>query len=90
MTRSFLALLVVGAELGGCSAPRLPPGTPPPEYETRTLPPWPGAAAGAAGQTSNATSEPANAASPGELPPGPGTAGSGGSGAGPSPGVPGE
>jgi hypothetical protein len=25
----------------GCAAKRLPPGTPPPEYEKRTFEPWP-------------------------------------------------
>jgi hypothetical protein len=37
------ALLAVG-----CATKRLPPGTPPPEYETRTFAPWPPASASAA------------------------------------------
>jgi hypothetical protein len=32
----------------GCAAKRLPPGTPPPEYETRELPAWTGDAPAAA------------------------------------------
>jgi hypothetical protein len=88
MTRSVVALVLAGPLLGGCSAPQLPPGTPPPEYETRTLPPWPGAAAGAAGLPSNGAPEPADTVSPQALPPGPGAAGAGGSGSSPSPAVP--
>jgi len=89
VTRSVLAL-VLGGVLLGCSAPQLPPGTPPPEYETRSLPPWPGAAAGAAGMASNAPPEPAEAASPQAPAPGPGAAGAGAIGPSPSPAVPGE
>jgi hypothetical protein len=39
MTRGIavcFALAVIG-----CAAKRLPPGTPPPEYETHVPPPWP-------------------------------------------------
>jgi hypothetical protein len=44
MTFAVRALVaVVGLGLvAGCAAKRLPPGTPPPEYETRELPPWSG------------------------------------------------
>lgn len=90
MTRSLFARMLVGALLCGCSAPRLPPGTPPPEYETRSLPPWPGAAAGAAGSASNRAPEPAEAVSPRTEPRGPAAAGAGGIGPSPSPAVPGE
>ena len=90
MTRSAVALLLGGVLVSGCSAPQLPPGTPPPEYETRSLPPWGGPAAGAAGVAPNAASEPVDATSPQGSPPGPGAAGSGGVGPGPSPAVPGE
>ena len=34
--------------LAGCASRRLPPGTPPPEYETRSVPAWPATAAPAA------------------------------------------
>jgi hypothetical protein len=37
-----VALLLVLAAVAGCGAKRLPPGTPPPEYETRALEPWSG------------------------------------------------
>jgi hypothetical protein len=37
--RHFVALAAL-AVLCGCAAKRLPPGTPPPEYETRELAPW--------------------------------------------------
>jgi hypothetical protein len=40
-TRVVGALLALSA-VAGCAAKRLPPGTPPPEYETRTLEPWSG------------------------------------------------
>lgn len=90
MTRSAVALLLSAALVGGCSAPQLPPGTPAPEYETRSLPPWAGAAGGAAGLAPIATPEPLDATSPDAPPPGPGAAGSGGVGPGPSPAVPGE
>jgi hypothetical protein len=41
MTRLFLAVLLGSYALGACATKRLPPGTPPPEYETRAIPPWP-------------------------------------------------
>lgn len=41
MTRALLFGTVVFGALAGCASKRLPPGTPPPEYETRTFPPWP-------------------------------------------------
>jgi hypothetical protein len=37
-----LGLFATGAALClGCATKSLPPGTPPPEYEKRTLEPWP-------------------------------------------------
>jgi hypothetical protein len=39
--RSFVGVLLVSL-VAGCAAKRLPPGTPPPEYETRELPAWKG------------------------------------------------
>jgi hypothetical protein len=41
MTRLFFTVLLGGCALGACATKRLPPGTPPPEYETRAIPPWP-------------------------------------------------
>ena len=38
----FAAALL--AALGACSGRRLPPGTPPPEYEPPQVPPWTGTA----------------------------------------------
>lgn len=45
--RSCWALLALSL-VAGCAAKRLPPGTPPPEYETRELPAWTGDAPAAA------------------------------------------
>ncbi len=41
MTHLLLTALCACLWLGGCATKRLPPGTPPPEYETRAVPPWP-------------------------------------------------
>jgi hypothetical protein len=41
MTRALLAALAACLWLSACATKRLPPGTPPPEYETRAIPPWP-------------------------------------------------
>lgn len=41
VSRSVAAVLALGIA-AACAAKRLPPGTPPPEYETRELPPWSG------------------------------------------------
>lgn len=39
--RTALLLVALSAlSAFGCATKRLPPGTPPPEYETRELPPW--------------------------------------------------
>ncbi|HEX3773323.1 MAG TPA: hypothetical protein VHV51_02605 [Polyangiaceae bacterium] len=38
------ALLTLACELAACSARRLPPGTPPPEYEPPIVAPWPASA----------------------------------------------
>jgi hypothetical protein len=68
--RTLLALVAVAALLG-CAAKRLPPGTPPPEYETRELPPWSGDAPDA-GTDADVLPEPApvpeDAAAPSEQP----------------------
>jgi hypothetical protein len=37
--RASLVIFITVA-VTGCAAKRLPPGTPPPEYELRELPPW--------------------------------------------------
>jgi hypothetical protein len=42
-----LALLAITAVFFGCSAPQLPPGLPPPEYEQPKVMPWPPADAAA-------------------------------------------
>jgi hypothetical protein len=42
--RSMALAFIAVAVLDACAAKRLPPGTPPPEYETRELPPWSDAA----------------------------------------------
>jgi hypothetical protein len=88
---ALVALLLGNAVLIGCGPPRLPPGTPPPEYETRSLPPWPAAAGGAGGQA------PTTAQAPTPAPPGTpagvpaaAAAGSAGTLPGPSPAAPGE
>ncbi|HTQ03687.1 MAG TPA: hypothetical protein VMI54_07510 [Polyangiaceae bacterium] len=41
---------------GGCAAKRLPPGTPPPEYETRAIPAWPPASAAPAASAASVPS----------------------------------
>jgi hypothetical protein len=40
-SRLFVEIFAV-ALIAGCATKRLPPGTPPPEYETRELPAWSG------------------------------------------------
>jgi len=45
--RRYLQVAALFFVLGGCSARRLPPGTPPPEYEPPVVPAW-GASADAA------------------------------------------
>jgi hypothetical protein len=59
-SRSFAALVAVTL-VAACAAKRLPPGTPPPEYETRELPAWTGDAPDA-GPAAPAPSVPAPAA----------------------------
>jgi len=83
---TVMGWLVVSTLMAGCGPQRLPPGIPPPEYETRTLPPWPPGAAGAAGQAMGAAAEPSSAAAgaPG------GAAGFAGAMPGPSPAAPAE
>jgi hypothetical protein len=90
VTRSLIVHFLGASLLGACSAPQLPPGTPPPEYETRSLPPWPAAAAGAAGLAPNAAAEAGGPGALGAPSPGPAAAGAGGLGSGPSPAVLGE
>jgi hypothetical protein len=41
-------LALVSLSLAACSSKRLPPGTPPPEYEQRPVAPWPSASLPAA------------------------------------------
>jgi len=41
-----ILLIAFGALLWACSGRRLPPGTPPPEYETPLVAPWPASSAG--------------------------------------------
>jgi len=48
-----LALTAITLSFSGCSGRRLPPGTPPPEYEPPTVTPWPVANADA-GSDANA------------------------------------
>jgi hypothetical protein len=70
----------------GCSAPQLPQGLPPPEYEPAVLPSDAVTAAGASGQGVEATPAPEPAGGSGGaplLPPPGGTNGSGGAGTGP-------
>jgi hypothetical protein len=60
MTATFgrsVELLVLTLVFAGCAAKRLPPGTPPPEYETRELPAWTGNGSDA-GSPTPAPSEP--------------------------------
>jgi hypothetical protein len=46
MTRVVrVVMVVVGVTASACASKRLPPGTPPPEYETRPISPWPPEAA---------------------------------------------
>lgn len=93
MTRSSLSgVTLMGAAavaLAACASRRLPPGTPPPEYETRTYPAWPPASA-----ASNAAAAPVEpTAPPGpETPPGTVERGDAGTvpAAGPSPAAPSE
>lgn len=61
-SRSGVTLLAVA--LTACASRRLPPGTPPPEYETRSYPAWPPASA-----ASIASAQPPDPAAP----PGPDT-----------------
>jgi hypothetical protein len=55
--------------VSACSAATLPPGTPPPEYETRPVEPWPPASAVTA--PSAETPLPSNDAPPAAPPPDP-------------------
>ena len=48
------ASLAVTLAIAACATKRLPPGTPAPEYETRSFPPWPAASAGASASASAA------------------------------------
>ncbi|HEY4104054.1 MAG TPA: hypothetical protein VGM44_09190 [Polyangiaceae bacterium] len=41
----WFALLAIGCDLAACSGRRLPPGTPPPEYEPPIVAPWPASGA---------------------------------------------
>jgi hypothetical protein len=76
MTRTsrLLAGFFAVALVVGCAAKRLPPGTPPPEYETRELPAWTGDApdAGAPAplpvEAAPVVDQPANAPVPTEQP----------------------
>jgi hypothetical protein len=63
---SKLRLLIVPVVLfAACSTKRLPPGTPPPEYEERPVSPWPSASAPASPPpVETAPSEPPVAAEP--------------------------
>ncbi|HEY3499530.1 MAG TPA: hypothetical protein VGK73_32795 [Polyangiaceae bacterium] len=45
MTRFLACFLTLFVLSTACTAKRLPPGTPPPEYEQRPVAPWPSAAA---------------------------------------------
>jgi hypothetical protein len=86
MTRlSGVRVMFVGTALVACASPRLPPGTPPPEYEMRTYAPWPPASA------PSAAPAPAPVVGP-EAPSGPGTpsATQAPVGDGPSPAAPSE
>jgi hypothetical protein len=47
MSRALLVALGACLWLSACATKRLPPGTPPPEYETRAIPPWPPVSASA-------------------------------------------
>jgi len=84
-----IALLAGSGLLSGCSPQGLPPGMPPPEYEVRSLPPWP-AAAGAAGQAASGAPEASAAPAQAGSPPGVAAAGSSGTVPVPSPAAPGE
>ncbi len=72
---SLRAAFVVSGVLmaSACASKRLPPGTPPPEYEVRALPPWPFAVD--AGAEAPDASSPSAASSPAsrsaEVPAGP-------------------
>ena len=57
MTRTVVSLAVLAfsvSALVGCSSRRLPPGTPPPEYEPPSVTPWPVESADAAAPTAPA------------------------------------
>jgi len=85
--RLAMTLCLLGSSLlFGCGPQRLPPGMPPPEYETRSPPPWPPGAAGAAGQPANAATAPSATSAAAGSP----AAGSGGVLPGPSPAAPAE
>ena len=40
LARVWFASCLLALSAGGCSARRLPPGTPPPEYEPPVVSPW--------------------------------------------------
>ena len=75
---ALVALLAFGALISACSSRRLPPGTPPPEYEVPVVPPWsPGAGdAGLPSPISDSTGEIDAAAPPPREPAVSGDAGS--------------
>lgn len=60
-TRSLLLGMGCACAVLACSAKRLPPGTPPPEYETRTVEPWPPSQEPNAGVSSPPVLEPLDA-----------------------------
>lgn len=43
MIRRLFSCALGAALLAACATKRLPPGTPPPEYEQRSVAPWPSA-----------------------------------------------
>jgi hypothetical protein len=76
VTRPSLVGVIVALGLTlGCATKRLPPGTPPPEYETQVFPPWPPpsavpSAAPAAASAGVVTSAPSGAEIPASAGPG--------------------
>ena len=63
-----LGLFAVTLVVVACATKRLPPGTPAPEYETRSFPPWPAASASA---PASASAAPSLGSAPTEGPPAP-------------------
>jgi hypothetical protein len=68
---TILIFAVALVACGGCATKRLPPGTPPPEYEKRTFEPWPPSEPDAGADAAAPLAPPADSAPTEAVPPSP-------------------